>query len=582
MNEGSLFVKLHSLKANKPSFHTVNFKKEGPTLILGRQAAPGNKQQGKTYNGVGKSLIVRLVHFCLGTEPIEELEKKLPDWEFSLTFEIEGVEYTASRRTQGQRIIRLNNEDQSLPLFRKTLEEKIFTFEAGLSLSFRSLISRFIRPSKASYNEAEIFIKEERDYYQLLNNSFLLGLDPGLVKRKRDLRKEEEQTRKLKSNFNQDPILQDFYSGDRDASIELQDLEEKISGLERSLAAFDVAEDYHKIRAESDELSKKVRDLENKSVALNNAILNIDNSIKSRPDLPKEKVLSVYEEAKLRFKEDVKKTIDEVLEFHSGLLANRKKRLLDEKARLKKELFKTVEQRESLGSSLNQNFKYLNSHRALDEFVQLTNLCSDLKNRAQKLKDYQQLMKKYDLKLQELSISIKQENIRAQNYLETQADLISKNIAIFRNLSKEFYKDKPSGISIKNNDGDNQIRFNIETKIQDDASDGINEVKIFCFDMTLLKARHGHSIDFIFHDSRLFSNMDPRQRETLFRLAHKFTAGNSLQYIASVNEDQIESFRQEMSEEDFKLFIVDNISLELTDESAATKLLGIEIDMDYE
>jgi len=87
--------------------------------------------------------------------------------------------------------------------------------------------------------------------------------------------------------------------------------------------------------------------------------------------------------------------------------------------------------------------------------------------------------------------------------------------------------------------GDNQLRFDIEARIQDDASDGINEARIFCFDMTVLTGRHNHHAEFLFHDSRLFSNMDPRQRATLFKIAYEYAQKENTQYIATVNEDHL-------------------------------------------
>ena len=59
--------------------------------------------------------------------------------------------------------------------------------------------------------------------------------------------------------------------------------------------------------------------------------------------------------------------------------------------------------------------------------------------------------------------------------------------------------DLVSGITVYNNEGENQLRFNIEAKIEADASDGINNVKIFCYDLTLLFKGFGHSIHFSFH-----------------------------------------------------------------------------------
>ena len=48
-------MKLISLRANKSSFHPVIFK-DGINIIVGKQVAPLNENDGNTYNGVGKSL----------------------------------------------------------------------------------------------------------------------------------------------------------------------------------------------------------------------------------------------------------------------------------------------------------------------------------------------------------------------------------------------------------------------------------------------------------------------------------------------------------------------------------------------
>jgi len=41
----------------------------------------------------------------------------------------------------------------------------------------------------------------------------------------------------------------------------------------------------------------------------------------------------------------------------------------------------------------------------------------------------------------------------------------------FRTYSKIFYKDKPSGLDIKVNDGENQLRLDIKAKIIGNSSD---------------------------------------------------------------------------------------------------------------
>ena len=83
-------MKLLSLRANKPSFHPIVFK-DGINIIVGKQVAPLDENDGNTYNGVGKSLTLHLIHFCLGANKITSFAQKLPDWEFTLNFEIDGV-----------------------------------------------------------------------------------------------------------------------------------------------------------------------------------------------------------------------------------------------------------------------------------------------------------------------------------------------------------------------------------------------------------------------------------------------------------------------------------------------------------
>lgn len=86
-------------------------------------------------------------------------------------------------------------------------------------------------------------------------------------------------------------------------------------------------------------------------------------------------------------------------------------------------------------------------------------------------------------------------------------------------MTEEFYEHKRAGIEAKSNENINKNRFEIKAKIDDDKGDGVNDVRIFCFDCTLLLAKHNHQMKFIFHDRRLLSEIDSRQQATLFNVA---------------------------------------------------------------
>ena len=150
-----------------------------------------------------------------------------------------------------------------------------------------------------------------------------------------------------------------------------------------------------------------------------------------------------------------------------------------------------------------------------------------------------------------------------------------------REYAKRFYPKKKSGLVIRNNSGENTLRYSLEARIEDDSSDGVNEVRMFCFDWLLLNCQVS-KIKFIAHDSRMFANMDPRQRETLFRIVNECCQNTDFQYICSINEDALLSFQSMMGEEEYKNIIQDNIIMELNDDDPSSKLLGVQIDIDLE
>ena len=141
-----------------------------------------------------------------------------------------------------------------------------------------------------------------------------------------------------------------------------------------------------------------------------------------------------------------------------------------------------------------------------------------------------------------------EEVIRTNAYLEETRESRDRAFGVFRNFVERFYPSVPAGISVRNNERANKIRFDLDVRVENDSSDGVNEVRIFCYDLTILTLRRNHRIEFLVHDSRLFANMDVRQRATLFRLAWEIAgAGNKQQYIATLNPDEVSGMETEFA-----------------------------------
>ncbi|MEM8525962.1 MAG: DUF2326 domain-containing protein, partial [Bacteroidota bacterium] len=137
------------------------------------------------------------------------------------------------------------------------------------------------------------------------------------------------------------------------------------------------------------------------------------------------------------------------------------------------------------------------------------------------------------------------------------------------------------GIEVSNNEGENQLRFNIKARIQDDSGDGVNSVKIFCFDWTILLGGYNHNVQFIYHDSLILDGLDPRQRATLLEIAHNKSQKHNLQYIINANQDALESTKIYLGD-NYANIVENNVVIELTDESIQSKLLGVQVELDDE
>ena len=582
MKGGYCVVKLIKLTANKSSFHPVIFK-NGVNIIVGTQMNHNDKNDGNTYNGVGKSLIIHLIHFCLGTtNKIESFSDKLPSWEFKIEFESGGQRYYAKRKTDQQNKIEFCGEIITLKEMRKKMLELCFGIvEPCKNLTWTSLFSRFSRRYRSCYETFDSYIPKESDYSKILNNCYLLGINTDLIISKKELREKQKSVRDTEHTIKNDSLFRQYYLGKNDAEIDVADLEYQIKQLKNETDNFRISNNYHELEKEADDKSYRKKRLENKRVIIYNYIKNIEESLNETSEIGEEKLIKIYEEAKVEIPLMIKKDINDVIAFHRNLLSNRNIRLKKELDKHKLQLKSIDEEIETLGKSMDELLLYLNSHRALDEYVALTSKLSNLQNELNRIYEYQKILKTYKDTELDIKRALIDQDKQTEDYLESEKEHINRLLTKFQNYAKRFYPQKRSGLVIKNNLGENMLRYTLDARIQDDSSDGVNEVRIICFDLLLLVCKQSN-INFTIHDSRLYANMDPRQRETLFRLADEICHDDDFQYICSVNEDTIISFKHLMSTQEYKQLVEDNIILELTDDSPESKLLGVQINISLE
>lgn len=578
-------MQLVSLTCNQPGFHTIHFK-NGLNFIVGERTDPSVKDPKDSYNGVGKSLVIELIHFCLGSNKIKAFSEKLEGYEFGLKFSVGEKVHSITRSCDGDQTPALNGKKYNkLSEFTRELERIVFPAISNISgLSFRSLIARFIRRYKKNYTSYDGFVKNEQPYSQLLNNSYLLGLEVRIAEMKKNIKEGSAVLTSAKKSLHSDKLLLEYFKGAKDIKFQISELKETKATLEGRLKDFKVAENYTDIQNRANELSEFKKKLLNDKyfieLNLKKARLSSEKSI----SLSVDDVKKMYLEAKQVLPENIIRDAYEVEEFHKNLVANRHNTMVRQIIKFESEL-ETIDTKISETTlELDRHLKYLNEHGALTEYVALTEDYSRTVEQLNKFNDYNRLIDDYEVELSKKKKENEDNKIAIKKYLSETSNQQDKLMKKFKSFSKQFYENKTSGLSVNGNYKNNKIAWDIHADIEGDSSDGINEVLIFCYDMTVFTIGN-HSVKFLFHDSRLFSNMDPRQKYTAIMLAQALTKDGTMQYISSWNEDMITAIKEMVTDSDYNnlvQLVKENTILTLKDDKPENKLLGVKLDIPYD
>ncbi len=574
---------LKRLYANKDSFHAIEFKR-GLNFIVAKHFNEESASQKNTYNGTGKTLIAKLIHYCLGADKSKYCDfiEALPDWRFTLVIEIGNEQIAISRSNEDPKKIYIDEDEPiTIASFNEMMQEKIFNLKkaAFKSLTFRNLIPFFIRrDDKKCYQSFDKPTEFFSEYQKLVNNAYLLGINPYFIEKKYKIKTKLKETHDLHKKLNSDSdIRQIFKSSEKDIGLTLKDIEEMINKLEDDLKNFKIAEDYEEIEHEANKLANLIKKTHNKKFLINAKLEKIKKSLDTihSPDLPKEKLVKVYEEMRIYFSEHVKKRLDDLEIFYAQMIKNREKMLTEQRKKLESELNVTEQRLQDLQQEYDEKMQYLGEHRALDIVLSVKDELEQLKRKKDKLVEYDALLNKYEKE----EIGLKRELVEiiqeALEYIEAFKKEFSETSDYFRAIAKRLYPESASGLTIKINDGENQIAYDIEAKIDADSSNGINKAKIFCYDHTLLNKGKNHKAGFIFHDSILFDGIDEVQVAEMFQFLYDTYANNG-QYIATLNQNQIDMINKNLDQEMFdRIFSKENVVLTLTDKTSEDKLLGV-------
>jgi uncharacterized protein YydD (DUF2326 family) len=539
-------MKLISLSSNDTRFKTLEFH-NGLNIIVGSKRL--TKEKKKTSNGIGKSLSLICIDFMLGKGSQSSEIKKLKtvmekeNITLSLIFEHKNKTYNITRTHKS---IYINDK-------KIEKESEYLSFLDGLidkDYSFRTIFSRFFRTNKDSYNEA---IKQvtlnEKPYINNKINAFLLGLNLDYLEKKSNLKLKNDRLKTLIKE------LQEIQKGiDKEKELEY---ESRLKEIENNLENFEIAKDFNQLKNEADLLTAQIQKIRNQQSINNREIRNKQNIIglNKQVDIDIDKISSMYEEAKFFINQDTLAHIEAVKEFHNALFKNRKDRASKDIKKLEIELQKLEKEQKQLDKRRSEIFKYLENKGALEEYHSLNKEKEKIKEFLEDMQRDEKTLKSFKKEQIEIKLEIdlfKKELIDLEENIKGHIEFLEK---AFREISEEHYSDKPGYLEIEINDKFNTEKlYNITPIIKGDSSDGINEMKIFIYDMLIYKL-NSDLVGLVGHDNRLFDMVDERQIAKAFN----YINNNLSQYICSISDTKLNEVKNHI-DLDLDKFIIRNLS----------------------
>jgi uncharacterized protein YydD (DUF2326 family) len=393
------------------------------------------------------------------------------------------------------------------------------------------------------------------------------------VQSKRRHKTELDNLKQTAKTWQHDQVLKDMFRAGAQPKVRAEWLEKEIPRIKADLQDFQIAEDYRAIELQASELTNYIRDNELKTAVIRFQLEGIEKALRQQPDISRDELLSMYEGIQTIFKPDVLAHFDAVEKFHHSLAANRKARLEQDRLSLHAELASIELASREVAAKRDQLLQNLQGKRALDEYAALVNQLAVLQEEQHRLNEFLNFATSLREREQEIKEKKVEEDRTAGDYIG--GNPIANADKAFSSLSELLYPRAPAGIVIDNNTGDNQIRYDLTVQIEGDASDGINAARILCFDWLVLMQGANHTMGFLWHDNRLFADIDPRPRAAWFSYLADAMLGTGKQYIVTINTENYDAMNQCMTSKNNEA-LNKAVRLTLRGDNQENKLLGIQ------
>ncbi|NEH96809.1 DUF2326 domain-containing protein [Rhizobium johnstonii] len=550
-----------------------------------------DSNETESTNGLGKTTLLRIVHFCLGGSIVRDRVLSHPALigvSFGMKLSHKGQEVRIDRKigeggvlvsvafvdglnvevleTVGEQI-RISADDWTKVLSQKFTPET-YVLAAGKYIpSFRDVFLYQARVGKDAYTDPQQAFRGQPGPIRRLVLSYLLSLN---WNKQRDLHDEQQKREQISIAIK---ALEE--AGDSTDEKSIGDLEAERVVLEKQIAqkrdevaGFNVRQDYDKLENRLNEVDRTIHDLLNENHSDNRLLEYYGRSAKEAPTSSADVPVQILSDAGAVFKEEALRSLAEVAAFHEQVYRNRHEFLATEIRRLRTQTSQRSRAIDKFSAEKTDLLRTLKSSGALDTLIALQRGLTELEAKHDSLKARIEERKRFDVRKDALSASMIEGRALLKRDLEDRRPIVDEVVGLFAEYTRFLY-----GVPGKLSIDVKQAGYAFGISIDREGSDGVDQMVVFCFDLAIatIRARRRSPFNILLHDSTMFADVDPRQYGLALQLAAATAANEGFQYICCLNAGALP--KDHLGEFDIDAAV----RLRLTDDGDHGRLLGMRL-----
>ncbi len=315
---------INSIRSTIPTFKNLMFS-AGLNILLADVTASSTRKQ--TRNSAGKTSLVEILHFLLGSEADKNSLFKKPEivaHAFTGVFILDGRSVAVTRNCDEDRRVLIadvtdipewsghvgeetcRGTELSLDAWKGRLGKAWFDIPADSTSSrfatphsptFRSLIGYFARRRKSGgFSSVERQNDNQQPWDWQVNVSHLLGLEWEVSRKFQELRTRKKATATLKKAIKEGEFGE-LFGTTKDIRPELARTEERIEKLKTQVENFTVHERYRELAERAAQLKEAISESALELAALDETIRHLENAARAEEAPAYASVASLYEAA---------------------------------------------------------------------------------------------------------------------------------------------------------------------------------------------------------------------------------------------------------------------------------------------